>query len=123
MFGALVSGGTASAGKLPSTPTASAPHCLTRVTGQLASGRYELSTPVCYASKEDVARNAAASADARGGGGVAFGATFILATHYDGGGYSEASISIQGNDCYGGYLNLDVWWIIGCPRLPTAARP
>jgi len=102
---ALVSVDAASAAKVPSTPTASAPHCLTKVIGRSASGELQLSTPACYATMADV--NARAGG---GGGAMAFGGTFILAVHYDGANLTGSSISVEGSDCYGGYINLTGWW-------------
>jgi hypothetical protein len=119
--------GTASAAKTPSTPTEAAPHCLTRVTGKLASGELQLSTPTCYATMAEVLLNAAGGGAVNGrssGGGVAAFGTFIIGTHFDGFGFTGASISVQGSDCYGGYINLTGWWanrvsstINGCPAI------
>jgi hypothetical protein len=103
----------------PSTPTSAAPHCLTRVTGKSASGELQLSTPECYATFASVLLKA-------GGGGdvVALSGNFIIGTHYDGANFTGASISVQGSDCYGGYINLTGWWanrvsstINGCPQI------
>jgi hypothetical protein len=134
-FSAVLSIGAASAvvKAPPSTPTSDAPHCLTRVTGKLASGELQLSTPQCYATYADVLVNAGvATVDqnalnllGRGGGGaVALSGTFIIGTHYDGANFTGASISVQGSDCYGGYINLTGWWanrvsstINGCPTV------
>jgi len=134
-FRAVLSIGTASAvvEAPPSTPTSDAPHCLTRVTGKLASGELLLSTPQCYATYGEVLVSAGvATVDenaqnllGRGSGGaVALSGTFIIGTHYDGANFTGASISVQGSDCYGGYLNLTGWWanrvsstINGCPTV------
>jgi hypothetical protein len=135
-FSLVVSIGAASAAvdAPPSTPTSDAPHCLTRVTGKLASGELQLSTPKCYATYADVLVKAGVAAVAtnaqdllaRGGGGgvVALSGTFIIGTHYDGANFTGASISVQGSDCYGGYINLTGWWanrvsstINGCPTV------
>ena len=117
VFSAVVSVGAASAAP-PSTPTSAAPHCLTRVTGKSASGELRLSTPACYATLTAVLLKAA------GGGVVALSGDFILGTHYDGAGYTGASISVVGSDCYGGYINLTGWWANrvsstanGCPEI------
>jgi hypothetical protein len=117
VFSAAVSIGPASAAP-PSTPTSAAPHCLTHVTGKSASGELQLSTPKCYATFTAVLLNAAA------GGVVALSGDFIIGTHYDGAGYTGASISVQGSDCYGGYINLTGWWANrvsstqgGCPEV------
>ena len=118
-FSATVSVGAASAAVKPppSTPTSAAPHCLTRVTGKSTSGELQLSTPACYATFTAVLLKA------RGGGVVAL-SDFILGTHYDGAGFTGASISVQGSDCYGGYINLTGWWANrvsstanGCPEI------
>lgn len=132
-FSAVVSIGAASAAVKtpPSTPTSAAPHCLTRVTGKSASGELQLSTPACYATYAEVLVNAGVAgveADASrllgGGGAVALGGTWIIGTHYDGAGYTGSSMSVQGSDCYGGYINLSGWWanrvsstINGCPAV------
>lgn len=117
---AVVSIGAASAAvkSPPSTPTSTAPHCLTRVTGKSASGELRLSTPACYATFADVLVRAG------GGGVVASSGTWIIGTHYDGANYTGSSISVQGSDCYGGYINLTGWWanrvsstINGCPTV------
>jgi hypothetical protein len=117
VISAVVSIGAATAASTtpPSTPTSAAPHCLTRVTGKSASGELRLSTPVCYSTFAHVQLRA-------GGGVVALGGDFIIGTHYDGASFSGASISVQGSDCYGGYINLTGWWanrvsstINGCP--------
>jgi hypothetical protein len=103
LFSATVSVGAASAAKTPpSTPTSAAPHCLTRVIGKSASGELQLSTPVCYATFTTVLLKAE--------GGVVALSDFIIGTHYDGANYTGASISVQGSDCYGGYINLTGWW-------------
>jgi hypothetical protein len=125
VLGVGVSVGSASAAKLPSTPTAAAPHCLTRVIGQEATGEFRLSTPSCYATMADVQRNAGSTASGGSSDGVAaFGGDFVIGTHYDGSGFSGASISVVGSDCYGGYLNLTGWWANrvsstanGCPSI------
>jgi hypothetical protein len=60
------------------------------------------------------------------GGGMATmsGGTWIIGSHFDGFGYSGSSFSVEGSDCYGGYLNLTGWWanrvsstINGCPAI------
>ena len=143
VLSALVSVGTASAAeKPPTTPTAAAPHCLTRVIGKSASGELQLSTPACYPLFSDVLRNAGqpvadkeispsqASASGLlglrlgGGGVVSLSLNGIIGTHFDGAGFSGASISVQGSDCYGGYINLTGWWanrvsstLNGCPAV------
>ena len=107
VFCATVSIGAASAAVKtpPTTPTSAAPHCLTRVTGKSPSGELQLSTPACYATFSAVLSKA------RGGGSVvALSGDFIIATHYDGFNYTGASISVQGSDCSGGYINLTGWW-------------
>ncbi|MEO8693871.1 MAG: hypothetical protein ABI658_10155 [Acidimicrobiales bacterium] len=126
---AVVSIGAASAAvKEPSsTPTSDAPHCLTRVTGKLASGELQLSTPQCYATYADVLLRAGVPAVEKtvgGGGAVALGGTWIIGTHFDGANFTGASISVQGSDCNGGYINLTGWWanrvsstLNGCPTV------
>ena len=118
----VVSVGTASAAK-------AAEHCLARVIGQSETGELQLSTPVCYATYADVLANVGGSASAKragSGGGMTTmsGGTFILGTHYDGSGWSGSSFSVEGVDCYGGYLNLTGWWANrvsstynGCPSI------
>ena len=117
LFSATLSIGPASAA-VPSTPTSAAPHCLTRVTGKSASGELRLSTPACYSTLTAVLLKAV------GGGLVALSGDFILGTHYDGANFTGASISVQGSDCYGGYINLTGWWANrvsstanGCPEI------
>jgi hypothetical protein len=135
-------GAASAAAKPPTTPTDAAPHCLTRVIGKLASGELQLSTPACYPLFSDVLRNAGQPVSdksispsqasqqgllglrAPGGGAVALGLNGMIGVHFDGSGYSGASISVQGSDCYGGYINLSGWWanrvsstINGCPAV------
>ena len=119
VFSALVSMSAASAATdtPPTTPTSAAPHCLTRVTGRSESGELQLSTPACYATFATVLLKAAS-------GVVALSGDFIIGTHYDGANFTGASISVQGSDCYGGYINLTGWWanrvsstINGCPEI------
>ena len=138
----LASVGDASAAKAPpSTPTDAAPHCLARVTGRAASGELQLSTPVCYATfarvletaGQPVADKTITASQAReqglvgerasGGGGVALSSTWIIGIHFDGFNFTGSSISVQGSDCYGGYINLTGWWanrvsstMNGCPQ-------
>ena len=124
---AVVSVGAASAAK-PNE------HCLARVIGQSESGELQLSTPVCYATYAAVREKAGGSAGAKGasGGGVTTmsGGTFIIGSHFDGAGYSGASFSVEGVDCYGGYLNLTGWWanrvsstLNGCPTITHYVWP
>ena len=120
-FTAVVAIGAASATDKtpPTTPTSAAPHCLTRVTGKSPSGELQLSTPACYATFATVLLKAGG-----GDGVVALSGDFIIGTHYDGANFTGASISVQGSDCYGGYINLTGWWanrvsstINGCPQI------
>ena len=118
----VASVGTASAAKANE-------HCLARVIGQTESGELQLSTPVCYSTYSAVLANAGGSVgaeQARSDGGMTTmsGGTFIIGSHFDGAGYSGASFSVEGVDCYGGYLNLTGWWanrvsstINGCPSI------
>lgn len=117
---AVVSVGTASAAKTTE-------HCLARVVGKSESGELKLSTPVCYATYAEVLSHVGGGAAAqRAGGGATTmsGGTFIIGTHYDGAWYTGSSFSVEGSDCYGGYLNLSGWWANrvsstanGCPTI------
>jgi hypothetical protein len=140
---AAVSAGTASAAQAPpSAPTADAPHCLTRVTSRTATGELLLSTPECHATFAAVVERSGRSVTsqsitpaqahqqglvgvAAGGGGMTtMSDTWLIGTHFDGANYTGASISVEGSDCYGGYINLTGWWanrvsstINGCPAI------
>jgi hypothetical protein len=89
-------------------------HCLARVVGKSAAGELQLSAPACYATYSAVLANAGGSVGAKSTGSegatTMSGSTFILGSHFDGAGYSGASFSVEGVDCYGGYLNLTGWW-------------
>jgi hypothetical protein len=124
----VVSVGTASAAKTNE-------HCVARVIGRSESGELQLSTPVCYSTYSAVLANAGGSVGTKragSGGGVTTmsGGTFIIGSHFDGAGFSGASFSVEGVDCYGGYLNLTGWWanrvsstINGCPTITHFVWP
>ena len=115
-----VSGGAASAAK---TPTAGTQHCLARVIGRRASGEFQLSTPVCYATYTAVLEHVGQPVADKGVTTMS-GGTFIIGTHYDGLNLTGSSFSVEGVDCYGGYINLTGWWANrvsstwnGCPLI------
>ena len=120
MLSAVVSVGAASAAK------AAEQHCVARVIGHSESGELQLSTPVCYATYSEVLSHAGGSAGVQrsGAGSMSTLSTFIIGTHYDGAGWTGSSFSVEGSDCYGGYLNLTGWWANrvsstrnGCPTI------
>lgn len=100
---------------IPVTAGAAAPaaanQCLVQVTGQRPSGEYVLSEPTCFATYEEVVRRATTASQVTGARTTsAASVSSVLATHYDGAGYSGASFTVSGVDCGGGYVNMNATW-------------
>lgn len=104
-----------------------AEHCVVHVLGSGPDGEMMLSDPSCYATFDQAM--SAEGVDAWGtdaasrAGGVA-AATFTIGTHFDGAGYTGASMSVVGSNCAGGWLNVSAAWdnrisstLNGCPRI------
>lgn len=102
-------------------------HCVVHVLGQKPGGELTVSQPACYPGLDEAM--AAERVDAWGPGastevqGMA-AATFVIGTHFDGAGFTGASMSVVGSDCGGGWLNVSAAWnnrisstLNGCPRV------
>jgi hypothetical protein len=95
-------------------------HCVVRVTGQKESGELITDEPKCYARFSDAMRatgvegattlRAGASSREIQAVNSASTSSYVLATHYDGAGFTGSSTSTVGNDCLGGWLNTSASW-------------
>lgn len=126
-IGGMTVADAASAGTPAAAPAGQ--HCVVHVVGQEPSGEYRLSAPSCYSTYAAAMRSL--GVDTSGLRTVtpqsvaeAGLLSSTIGTHYDGSGYSGASISVGGVDCSGGYINLSVDWrnrvsstSNGCPRI------
>lgn len=90
-------------------------HCVVRVIDVRDSGEMRTTEPMCGSSRE-----AAMSAVSAGGSAT----TFAIGVHFDGPAYTGSSFTVVGDDCTGGWLNLNAAWINrvsstlhGCPRI------
>ena len=82
-------------------------HCAVRVVGQRPSGELLLTPATCRSTRTEalVAIGAISTA-----GYTAQSSSFMLGAHFDGFGYSGSSITVVGDDCLGGYINLSSDW-------------
>jgi hypothetical protein len=80
-------------------------HCYVRVIEQHADGELVTTEPACYATAAR-ARQAATSSTAQ----QRAVNSFVLATHYDGPGWTGSSTAVYGSDCLGGWLNTSTYW-------------
>lgn len=85
-----------------------AEHCLATVIGTLDSGEMQLSEPICVVGDEQAQQSLVAAVF--GSGETASAASGLLARHYDGDGYSGASLTISGGTCNGGWYYLPSNW-------------
>lgn len=95
-------------------------HCVIRVVGQRPSGELITTSPECRRSYGEalVAAGVHGAERLRAGASSrqlqAFNTqstTFIIGSHYDGFSLTGSSISVVGNDCLGGYINLSSAWV------------
>ena len=111
-------------------PAASSPgeeHCVVFVIGQMDSGEFITSEPVCFPTLEGASSLTAETVGTSvrvDGVGMTTLATFTLGRHFDGSNGTGSSISIVGGACTGGYWNTSTSWdnrisssFNGCARL------
>ena len=91
-------------------------HCVIVVVDQEPDGELITTEPECSASRP-VALQRARSASGRA-------STFVIGAHYDGFAYGGSSLSVLGDDCLGGWLNVPAGWnnrisstSHGCPQI------
>jgi hypothetical protein len=110
-------------------PARGGDHCVQDVVGQLPSGEYELSAPVCYSSLREAMT--AVGVDVRGLESVSAATldqndliSSTIGVHYNGFNQTGSSITVSGVNCLGGYVNLSVAWrnrvsstLNGCPAV------
>lgn len=92
------------------TPAPVEKHCIVHVIDRAASGRLRTTEPVCSASRAEAGARAASSE--------------MIGVHFEGAGYTGSSFTVVGDDCTGGWLDLNAAWINrvsstlhGCPRI------
>lgn len=106
--------GPAGAGTVSVRPGPTGEHCIARVVGQEADGRFELAPPECHASLRealasiDLEPTAEARTTREVGRAAVQLADFTLAIHYEHnvGWNPNASLTVVGADCLGGYIPL-----------------
>ena len=89
-------------------------HCVVRVVGRAADGELLTTAPEC-ASTQALALQRS---------GAAAAAEWVIGQHFDGQNLSGSSVSVVGDSCIGGWLNLPGSWINrisstsnGCPTI------
>lgn len=87
-------------------PIAAEEHCATRVLAKRDSGELVLSPTVCR-STQTAALQAIGAVSVTG---MSAQADFTIGVHYDGAGLSGSSITVVGDDCNGGWVNLSSSW-------------
>ncbi|HEX7166315.1 MAG TPA: hypothetical protein VF230_04970 [Acidimicrobiales bacterium] len=91
----------------PPASAAPARHCVITIVGQHPNGELITTPPRCYATREEVARtrqtrSATASLEL----------VVTLAVHYDGASKTLGSLTVDGEGCVGGYINLSSYsWV------------
>ena len=95
-------------------------HCAARVVEKRLTGEMVLGPVSCRSSRAEAMEAIGASSST----GYTAQASFTLAIHYDGFGLTGSSITIIGDDCLGGYINLSSDWdnrisstLNGCYRI------
>jgi hypothetical protein len=68
--------------------------CAITITGQRATGELITTTPRCFATQAEAQKASAAALQN------------VVAIHYKGTGYTGASLTVNGNSCTGGWINL-----------------
>ncbi|HVE45189.1 MAG TPA: hypothetical protein VNA57_00380 [Acidimicrobiales bacterium] len=106
-------------------------HCVVSVVGRGVDGRFVTSPEACYPTFSEAM--ASIGYDVVDGAPVPSGdqdmgaMSFVIGTHYDGASGTGSSLTVNGDDCTGGWLNLSSSWINrisstrnGCPRVRHA---
>lgn len=88
-------------------------HCVVEVVGQDDDGQYRLSKERCYTEYDEAVGSLGLGADLDSPAdaqAAAAAASMVLASHFDGAGWTGSSFSVSGADCLGGYINLPAAW-------------
>lgn len=98
-------------------------HCVVEVIDQEADGRFITTAPTCYPTFDQVqahvdrlnAESSGSTSPASSSSGVeetslAASGSFLIGVHYEHRNYGGDSLSVVGDDCTGGYLNLKATW-------------
>jgi hypothetical protein len=115
----------AAAALIPSTaaraaePATTRDQCVESVIGRSDTGELITTAPRCFGTLEDALSSVGYSRDAarvvRSGSGsperVTAAASVTIGVHFDGANRTGASITVSGDLCDGGYLNLSSDWI------------
>lgn len=87
-------------------------HCLLNVNGQLPTGEYTTDPIECFETHDEVLFEIHGGAAARA----------VIGTHYDGLNKTGSTLTVNGVNCLGGYVNLTPTWVNrvsstanGCP--------
>ncbi len=82
-------------------------HCVVAVVGRGADGSFVTGPESCYPSFSE----AMASVDGDSGDGSLGTTSFAIGVHYDGFSGSGSSLTVTGDSCTGGWLNLSSTWV------------
>lgn len=91
-------------------------HCVVQVVGQRPSGELETTPEQCYSTFADAATAAGipdvdASDSPASVSDAQLAASWAIGIHYDGFNGTGASLTVNGDDCSGGWLNVSASWV------------
>lgn len=92
----------AAAGASANTSSRAQEHCSISITGQKASGEFITTMPSCARTASEARALDAGATQQSGDVGV----LSILAIHYKGSNFTGASLTVNGSNCNGGWVNM-----------------
>ena len=97
-------------------PSLKGTHCVVQVVGQRPSGELETTPEQCYSTFAEAATAAGipgvdASDSPRSISDAQLADSWAIGIHYDGFNGTGASLTVNGDDCSGGWLNVSASWV------------
>lgn len=89
-------------------------HCVIHVTGKRANGQFETGPETCYPRFSDAMAAVGLQVEPTSRPGdleAALVADWAIGVHYDGFNGGSSSLTVNGADCTGGWLNLSSTWV------------